>query len=284
MIRGPPSFNTVEGNQVTQYPSRILFVAAKSGNTRFIIHLLKSYPDLALKVDDNGQTIFHIAVIHRHAEIYNLLYEIGSQKDFITPQKDKEGNNILHLVAKGATAERFQNVSGVALQMQHELLWFREVEQMIPPGYRQRKNNDGETPRGYDQNTGIPMFRQKAALMVFVIADAISLIFSSASVLTFLSIFTSRYAEIDFLEESLPKTLMFGLATLFISIVTMMITFSASFFVLYTKHSLWVPVMVTGFALMPLFLFASLQLRFIGDVFYATYRSKYLFKPKKRML
>lgn len=138
-------------------------------------------------------------------------------------------------------------------------------------------------PGGYNQNKGIPFFRKEPSLIIFVISDAVSLISSSTSILMFLSILTSRYAERDFLE-SLPKKLMFGLATLFLSIVTMMVAFSASFFVLYDKKVEWVPITITGLAGMPVVLFAILQFRLLGDVFYSTYRSRYLFKPKKRIL
>ncbi|KAI3821760.1 hypothetical protein L1987_09332 [Smallanthus sonchifolius] len=325
IIRGPP---LKVGNTVKGYPSRVLFLAAKMGNSRFIIELIRSYPDLIWKQDDKGKTIFHLAIKRRQAKIYNLLYEIGAMKDLITPIKDKKSNNMLHMVAKSAKQKRFQNVSGVALQMQRELLWFKEVEQMIPPQYRQRKNGAGETPYdlftkkhanlvtkgedwmkntasqcmvvatlittivfaaaftlpgGYKQDNGIPFFRKEPSLIIFVISDAVSLISSSTSILMFLSILTSRYAERDFLE-SLPKKLMFGLATLFLSIVTMMLAFSASFFVLYNKKVEWVPITITSLAGMPVILFAILQFRLLGDVFDSTYRSRYLFKPKKRIL
>lgn len=125
IIRGPPLEVKKQGGITRSYPSRVLFTAAKMGNIRFIIDLIQSYPDLIWKVDDKGQTIFHIAIKRRQAKIYNLLYEIGSMKDLITPIKDKNGNNMLHLVAKSAKPKRFQNVSGVALQMQRELLWFK---------------------------------------------------------------------------------------------------------------------------------------------------------------
>ncbi|KAM0061586.1 putative ankyrin repeat-containing domain, PGG domain, ankyrin repeat-containing domain superfamily [Helianthus debilis subsp. tardiflorus] len=315
-------------NKIKTNPSRVLFLATKMGNTRFIIELIRIYPDVIWKVDDKGKTIFHLAIKRRQEKIYNLLYEIGAMKDLITPIKDKKGNNMLHMVAKSAKQTRFQSVSGVALQMQRELLWFKEVENMIPPQYRQRKNADGETPRdlftkkhadlvtkgenwmkdtasqcmvvatliatiafaaaftlpgGYNQNTGIPFFRKEPALIIFVISDAVSLISSSTSVLIFLSILTSRYAEHDFLT-SLPNKLMTGLATLFLSIVTMMVAFSASFFVLYNKKLQWVPITITSLAGMPVIIFAILQFRLLGDVFDSTYRSRFLFKPKKRVL
>uniref|UniRef100_UPI001CB955FA protein ACCELERATED CELL DEATH 6-like n=1 Tax=Erigeron canadensis TaxID=72917 RepID=UPI001CB955FA len=328
IIRGPASEVTKEGIKTTVYKSRVLFLAANMGNTRFIIELIQSCPDLIWMVDDKGLSIFHMAVKHRQAKIYNLLHEIGSMKDRITRMKDKEGNNMLHLVGISAKPRRFQNVSGVALQMQRELLWFQEVERMVPSSYRQRRNEHNDTPRdifkkkhadllkngeewmkdtaaqcmvvgtlistivfaaaftlpgGYDQDTGIPFFRQKPVLIVFVISDAISLIFSSTSVLMFLSILTSRYAEHDFLQ-SLPKKLMFGLGTLFLSIVTMMVAFSSSFLLLYHKNLKWVPIIIGSLAVLPVVLFAILQFRLLGDVFHSIYRSKYLFQPTNRIL
>ncbi|GKB02257.1 ankyrin repeat-containing domain, PGG domain protein, partial [Tanacetum coccineum] len=252
------------------YSSRVLFVAAEVGNTTFLVELIRLCPDLIWKLDDNNQTIFHIAVKHRHEGIYNLLYEIGAMKDMITPIKDRQDNNMLHLVGKSAKEKRLEDVSGVALQMQRQLLWFQEVKNTIPPSYRERKNEDGLTPHelftkehkelvsqgekwmkgtasqcmvvatliativfaaaftvpgGYTQsddhkNKGLPVFRSEATFVVFVVADAISLFSSSGSIIIFLSILTSRYAERDFLE-SIPNKLMAGLATLFISIATM---------------------------------------------------------------
>ncbi|KAM0035616.1 hypothetical protein Hdeb2414_s0015g00448471 [Helianthus debilis subsp. tardiflorus] len=62
---------------------------------------------------------------HHHAIIYNLLYEIGARRDLVTLVKDKKGNSMLHMVAKKAKGNQFQNVAGVALQMQQDLLWFK---------------------------------------------------------------------------------------------------------------------------------------------------------------
>ncbi|KAJ0502208.1 putative ankyrin repeat-containing domain, PGG domain, ankyrin repeat-containing domain superfamily [Helianthus annuus] len=254
----PPS-----GNTTKTYSSRIIFLAAETGNTKFIVELIRQYPDLIWKVNDDGLSIFHIAVKHRHEGIYNLLYEIGSMKDLITPLKDQKQNTMLHLVGKSAKKSDSR--------MSRELLYKCNESYY---GLREKKNKDGLTPYelftkehkdlmtqgekwmkhtasqcmvvaaliativfaaaftvpgGYDQDNGIPIFHSKATFMVFVVADAISLFASSASILMFLSILTSRYAERDFLE-SLPKKLMFGLATLFLSIVTMTAAFSVSFF------------------------------------------------------
>jgi len=133
LLRGPNDTIMKDGKATLQlkkdgrpkYSSRILFVAAEMGNTKFVVELIRKYPDLIWKVNDNNQSIFHVAVSHRHEKIYNLLYEIGSMKDQITPLKDSEGNNMLHLVGTYAQKNRIQDVSGVAFQMQREILWFK---------------------------------------------------------------------------------------------------------------------------------------------------------------
>ncbi|KAJ0551365.1 putative ankyrin repeat-containing domain superfamily [Helianthus annuus] len=95
------------------------------GNREFVVELIWLYPDLIWKVDENNQSIFHVAVAHRHEGIYNLLYEIGSMKDLISPLRDRNDNNMLHLVGKCAKQKRLEDVSGVALKVQRELLWFK---------------------------------------------------------------------------------------------------------------------------------------------------------------
>lgn len=108
-------------------PSRPLFVAAELGNFEFIVELIQSYPDLIWKVDEESRSIFHIAVIHRQEKIYKLIYNIGSHKDIITSYKSANNENILHLAAKLAPISRLGIVSGAALQMQRELLWFKVI-------------------------------------------------------------------------------------------------------------------------------------------------------------
>lgn len=121
---------TLPGNAKKKYPSQIPFVAAERGNTRFVIELIRLYPDLIWKVNDTNQSIFHTAAEHRHMDIYNLLYEIGSKRNQITLLKDANENNMLHLVGKSAKKKRHEDVSGAAFEMQRELLWFKVH---IPP-------------------------------------------------------------------------------------------------------------------------------------------------------
>jgi len=76
------------------------------------------------EVNSKNQTILHIAVLHRHASIFNLMHQIGHIKGIIVTYEDDEGNTLLHLAAKLAPRGQLELVSGAAFQMCVELLWF----------------------------------------------------------------------------------------------------------------------------------------------------------------
>ncbi|GAA0166439.1 scaffold/adaptor protein [Lithospermum erythrorhizon] len=282
-----------EIGNILKSPSRPVFVAAANGNFNFIAEILSSYPDLIWKVDEESRSIFHIAVLHRQEKIFRLIYDIGALKDLITAYKSSDDT----------------------LQMQRELLWFKVVENIVQPSYKEMKNSEGLTPRalfseehkrlkeggekwmkdtasscmlvatlittvmfaailtvpgGNNNNNGIPIFHQKKSFLLFCISDAVALFSSVTSILMFLSILTSRYAEDDFLE-SLPKKLITGLMTLFLSIVSMLIAFTASFFIVMGYHLAWVIILVALCACIPVTLFAFLQFPLLADTIRSTY-------------
>lgn len=105
-------------------PSHVLFVATEVGNSEFLEELVGAYPDLVWEIDDCNRSLFHNAVMYHHATIFNMVHQLGLYKDFILSYKDDKNNNILHLAAKLAPPNQLNTVSGAALQMQRELLWF----------------------------------------------------------------------------------------------------------------------------------------------------------------
>ena len=60
-------------------------------------------------------------------------------------------------------------------------------------------------PGGQIQDVGLPIFLNEEVFMVFIISDALSLLSASTSLLMFLGILTSRYAEEDFLNPYLER-------------------------------------------------------------------------------
>ncbi|KAH1041613.1 hypothetical protein AAZV13_09G049600 [Glycine max] len=310
-------------------PSQVTFIAAEVGNFEFLSVIMSTYPDLIWELNTMGQSIIHVAALHRHASIFNLIHEIGPSKDLLLTFWDDEGSTLLHSVAEIAPTDRLNVVSGAALQMMLELTWFEEVKKNMQPSYIERPNHEGIVPRelftekhkellkkgeswmkrtasscmvvstliatgvfsaafsvpgGTKDDSGSPNYLKKHLFTVFAISDALALTLSTASTLIFLSILISRYAEEDFLR-SLPFKLIFGLVSLFLSIVSMMGAFSSAFFITYYHAKTWVvPITIAVFVLFPILLFIYLQFRLWHDIVYSHYMCGSLFRPKKRMI
>ncbi|KAK7290033.1 hypothetical protein RIF29_04154 [Crotalaria pallida] len=310
------------------WPSQVIFDATEVGNFHFVAELMRSYPDLIWEVDHKNRSIIHIAVVHRHSSIFTLIHELSFIKDFIATFVDEEENNILHCAAKLAPSYRLNLISGAALQMTHELLWFEEVKKIMLQSQIEKKNSNGKTPYelfaqehkelltkaeswtkttanncilvstviaagvfvatfnipgGSNKNTGTPNYLQKSAFLIFAMSNATSLISSSASILIFLSILISSYAEDNYFK-SLPFKLLFGLIAQFISITSMMIAFSASFFITYYHGLMWIPSFISVLAFLPVTLFAFLLFPLWSDIIYSSYFCLSLFRPSKHML
>ncbi|RZC52709.1 hypothetical protein C5167_021136 [Papaver somniferum] len=261
-----------------------------------------------------SQGLIQLAVMHRQEKIYNFMSQMG-QKNEMAACIDNFGNNILHFAGVLAPAFQLDKVSGAALQMQREIQWFQEVEQMAQPKYRELPNKAGKKPRdifreehkalvkegeawlketsqacmvvstliatvmfaavftvpgGNNGDTGTPIFLKTRTFYVFMICDAISLFASCTSILMFFAILTARYGEKDFLK-SLPQKLILGLASLFISIATMMGAFGATLIIVLNGTVTWAYIPVTFLASVPVLLFGMLQFPLFVDIMRSTY-------------
>ncbi|XP_040361456.1 uncharacterized protein LOC112167022 isoform X3 [Rosa chinensis] len=309
--------------RLIKYPSNLFFDAAELGNYEFLAALMSSYPDLVWETDEKNRTIIHIAVLHRHASIFNLVHEIGSIKDVIVTYKDVQGNNIVHMAAKLAPQNQLNLVSGIALQMHRELVWFEEVKKIVQPQYIEMENDKGKTPQelfteehtvlmrqgekwmkgtatscmlvatiiatvvfsvafsipsGTDDHIGKPNLLKQKAFLDFTIADEVALFSSSTAMLMFLFILTSRYAENDF-RKSLPLKLMAGLTSLVISIASMMMAFSTTFYLSCQYESKWVSNFTFLFAFLPIALFVLMKFPLVSDMSSSIFCSSLLFQP-----
>lgn len=138
-------------------------------------------------------------------------------------------------------------------------------------------------PGGIDQASGKPLMSNEPSFMLFAVSDAISLFTSITSLLLFLSIMISRYAEQDFLYV-LPKRLSMGLATLFVSITFMLAAFSAAIYLVLQRDTTWFVVLLMAFACLPIASFVLLQFPLLVDVIYSTYGPGIFKKKTKRRL
>ncbi|XP_010256492.2 PREDICTED: uncharacterized protein LOC104596864 [Nelumbo nucifera] len=294
-----------------------IFRATQFGIVEFIIEIISICPHLIWSTDEHDRNIFEVAILYRQEKIFNLIYELGGQRNELASYVDEEGNSLLHVAGLLAPPHRLNEVSGPALQMQRELQWFKEVEAIVQPRCTELKNFQGKTPRvlfseqhkelvkegekwmkdtatscmvvatliatvmfaaaftvpgGNNSNTGIPIFLETNSFMVFSISDALALFSSSTSVLMFLAILTSRYAEDDFLKF-LPQKLIIGLFFLFVSIVAMMVAFGATIFIILCHRIVWLTIPITLLASVPVTLFALLQFPLFIDMIVSTYGS-----------
>ena len=124
---------------------------------------------------------------------------------------------------------------------------------------------------GGNNDKGAPVFLENKLFMVFLVSDSISLFSATTSVLMFLGILTSQYAEVKFLTR-LPTKLIIGLSTLFVSIAAMMIAFCAALAILLKESStkvVMIPIILL--ACVPVTLFALLQFPLLVNIFISTY-------------
>ncbi|KAM7473577.1 hypothetical protein LguiB_020820 [Lonicera macranthoides] len=299
--------------QASLFASPIL-LAAELGIHEIVEKIVDAFPDAMFSRDEESHYMLEVAVINRCENVFNLIYQMNDYKHYPTLLIDEQGNTMLHLAGRLAPPHKLDLKSGAALQMQREWQWFRAVEKLVIPTYKEKKNDAKETPAivfttqhkdlvlggekwmkdtsysctivaaliatvvfaaaitvpGGDNSNGLPNFLKDNIFLVFAVSDVISLFTSTTSLLMFLSILTSRYAESDFLLV-LPKRLIIGLVTLFLSITTMMTAFSASLYLLFGLKRAWILLPLAALAFFPITSFVSLQFPLLIDVISSTY-------------
>ncbi|KAJ0017461.1 hypothetical protein Pint_12271 [Pistacia integerrima] len=272
---------------------KLIHSLIRTGIYDIALQLLKEKPQLATRRDEsNGET----ALLILGRTPINL-----PLKKLILQYKDDEENNILHLAGKMPSREQFNNVLGVALQLQQELFWFKEVERIVDPMDVKAENKDKKTPTdlfnekmtdlkkeaftvpgGTKDDTGTPHFIRKVSFIIFVISDAIALASSSWSILTILSIYTTRYTDEDFVM--LPRNLVVGLSTLFLSIAAVMVVFCATIFIVFKHGKIWVPTLASIIASLPVISFTKQHLQHFYGVARLTFGKSFLSKTGKHSL
>ncbi|XP_020549395.1 uncharacterized protein LOC105161922 [Sesamum indicum] len=126
------------------------------------------------------------------------------------------------------------------------------------------------TVPGGNNSSGLPIFSSEKAFLLFAIADALALLSSITTVLSFLSIFTSRYSVNDFLY-ALPNRLIIGLISLFLSVTSLMVAFGSTMFLVAAKRNSLILVPIIALACVPVSLFAYLQLPPLLNMIKSTY-------------
>ncbi|KAL2341033.1 hypothetical protein Fmac_008973 [Flemingia macrophylla] len=125
-------------------------------------------------------------------------------------------------------------------------------------------------PGGVQEKTGIPTLVDRPAFDVFAISSLIALCSSVTSLALFLSILTSRYQEQDF-HRDLPRKMIFGLTSLFMSITSMLVSFCAGHFFVLKDKLKDAALPVYAVISLPVTLFALAQFPLYFDLIRATF-------------
>jgi len=128
-------------------PKDALHVAAREGIREVIEELVESFPSLVWAHDSEGHNLFQRAVIERHENVFNLLYQMSDHRQSIIQHIDESRNNLLHFAGRQAPPKKLSLISGAALQMQRELQWFKQVEKFSNPSDIEWQNDADETPK-----------------------------------------------------------------------------------------------------------------------------------------
>ncbi|XP_050265751.1 uncharacterized protein LOC126709518 isoform X4 [Quercus robur] len=125
-------------------------------------------------------------------------------------------------------------------------------------------------PGGVKQESGTPTLENQPAFDVFAISSLVALCFSVTALVMFLSILTSRYQEKDF-GGDLPRKLLLGLTSLFVSIASMLIAFCAGHFFVLKDKLKYAAFPVYAVTCLPITFFAVAQFPLYFDLIWATF-------------
>ncbi|KAJ6869501.1 ankyrin repeat-containing protein [Populus alba x Populus x berolinensis] len=300
------------GQRVDPIP---LFIAISNGIEEIAKEILEKFPQGVELVNETGQNIMHVAVMHRRREIYSYV-----KKNFksimvrLSSRIDNNGYTLLHHVAhmkhyRGGTKP------GPALKLQEEIQWFKRVQRVIPPSLSEQRaprefppDNEGmqlrkeltalelfqeehkgqlklaqeriektsqscsavavllatvvfaaayTIPGGPDKR-GFPIFLHNPFFLAFTILDVIALASSLTSVVMFLSILTSPF-EYENFYHNIPGKLIWGFTFLFFSVMTTMLAFACTLFLVIHFRKKWTTGLISFAAFLPVTVFALMQ-------------------------
>ncbi|XP_075640757.1 uncharacterized protein LOC142612555 isoform X1 [Castanea sativa] len=126
-------------------------------------------------------------------------------------------------------------------------------------------------PGNINEKSGKPNLENQPELTVFAIASLVALCFSITALFSFLSILTSRYEHKDF-RRDLPKKLLLGLTSLFISITSMLVSFCAGHFFMLKNKLKDKAFPVYAATCLPIVFFAIQQLPLYLDIARAIFK------------
>ena len=129
-VQHPTAQPSVTNSSLTSNEQISLFLATGNGIEEIVGEIIKQHPHAIEQLNDKGQRILDVAVMHRQKEIFSLVKQQKIPLARLHRIIDKKGNTLLHHVAV-MTEHSGATKPGPALQLQEELQWF-EVSPFHP--------------------------------------------------------------------------------------------------------------------------------------------------------
>ncbi|XP_058782292.1 uncharacterized protein LOC131656662 isoform X1 [Vicia villosa] len=233
-------------HEINSNNENALLLAVKNRQPHVIKWLWKSLPrevfqHLNLEVDKNENTVLHLAAytsIQREntwkisGAAMQMMWDIKWYKYIkgLVPEHFNHRNN-----KEGKTPSEIFKEQHKEL-LQNSIEWLKDTSESCSVVAALIAGvsfaTSGSVPGG-NQATGKPALEGQPAFEGFAISSLIGLYFSVTALIMFLSILTSR-KEVEDFRRNLPMKLLFGLSSLFVSIVAMFVSFCAGHFLVLT--------------------------------------------------
>ncbi|KAI9081502.1 hypothetical protein K1719_036523 [Acacia pycnantha] len=246
-----------------------------------LIHGLRFKDVVVTSIDKNGNTLLHVAAAQAPTPVLNRIYgpTLQMQREL---QWFTEVESLMPATIRGV-----RNNDG----MTAEELFKEKHQDLMKQGEKWVKATSASCsvvgtlivtimftaaftmPGGNDQTFGFPLLIKQPFFKAFIFSTILSLVSSSTSVLTFLAVLTSHYSKETFLK-SLPLKLILGISSLFISIISMMVSFLSTInLMLNHSNYSWGLLPMIMLASVPIFLFVLSQFPLLRNSVFATYGS-----------
>ncbi|KAK2977135.1 hypothetical protein RJ640_005785 [Escallonia rubra] len=126
-----------------------LGTAVAMGIHEIVEEILDSFPGILYLKMMNLETVFHQAIRFRRENVFNIIYQFEGAEHYLLSLPDASGNNCFHAAGRLVPQQKSNlraHTAGAAMQVQKEVQWFKEVERLMQPADREKRNIEGKTP------------------------------------------------------------------------------------------------------------------------------------------
>ncbi|WJZ84434.1 hypothetical protein VitviT2T_004038 [Vitis vinifera] len=122
-----------------------LFLATMSNIQDIVEETLVCHPQALEHINKEGMNILHVAILHRHIEIFDVVAKSELLARSLLSATDNKGNSLLHMVGLKRKSQASEKMQSPAFQLQKELLLFKKVKSACKMHLTKPLNKDNQT-------------------------------------------------------------------------------------------------------------------------------------------